>query len=150
MGNIATNLTDAVNRYMIEDAQLAEMIGRKSDGVSPAVYDTDPAETNEEYPDGIWIISDGNVSCVPLDTKTTRGYEIIRDIRLYQRRTGSSGDIELAGDRVRDLFHRYALPVAGFRDATVAHCSGPSKIDTTADYVGYAVTCWWKIEAIAI
>jgi hypothetical protein len=89
---------------------------------APAVFTNDPAPPDAVLP---YVVTAGEFAVAPFDTKTLLGRTAFRDIRCYAAELGSAEQIEAIAERVRALFHRYPLPVAGF--ATVlCEASGPT------------------------
>lgn len=89
---------------------------------APAVFTTDPAPPDAVLP---YIVTAGEFAIEPFDTKTLEGRTVYRDIRCYAAEDGSATLIEDIAERVRALFHRYALPVAGF-STVLCNVSGPT------------------------
>ena len=104
-------------------------------GGVPAVFTTDPAPEDALLP---YIVTAGEVSTAPFDTKTTLGREIRRDVRCYTEANGDAQDVEEMAERVRELFHRQPLVVDGF-GVWVAECRGPIVADEDTAY-GRVVT----------
>jgi len=110
-------------------------------GGEPAVFTIDPAPGDAELP---YIVTAGEVSQAPFDTKTTRGRRIVRDIRCYASAAGSAVTVEAIAERARALFHRQALTIAGFRWVW-AECTGPIVADERDAY-GRIVTVSMTVE----
>jgi len=92
---------------------------------SPAIFTTDPAPGDAVLP---FIVSAGEVSQAPFDTKTTQGRDLIRDVRCYADADGSAVVIEAIAERVRAVLHRQALTIAGYR-WIISDCTGPITAD---------------------
>jgi regulator of RNase E activity RraA len=73
-----------------------------------------------------------------MDTKETPGRELLRDIHAYTAVTGSATTVEAMGERIRALFHRQLLTVAGF-SSVLTLASGPIQHDGE-DFYGRVVT----------
>ena len=112
-------LTAAFHQRLAGDPTLATLLATYNG--RPAVFTSDPAPADAELP---FVVSAGEVAQEPADTKTTRGRTIYRDVRCYAAETGSAAQIEAIAERVRALFHRYPLAVAGY-GIVVAVASGP-------------------------
>lgn len=110
-------------------------------GGQPAVFTTDPAPGDAELP---YIVTAGEVSVAPFDTKLTRGRTITRDIRCYDAADGSAVTVEAIAERARALFHRQELAIAGF-NWIWAECSGPIVADERDAY-GRIVTVRMTVE----
>lgn len=117
------SLSEAIWETLAEDSTLAGLLS--SYGGKPAIFTVDPAPGDAVLP---YIISAGEAVNEPFDTKTTRGREIIRDIRCYSESANSSELIEEIADRVRVLFHRVIPGVEGFT-VWVSGVSGPVAFD---------------------
>lgn len=88
----------------------------------PAVFTIDPVPADAVLP---YVVTAGEFAVAPFDTKTRNGRTVYRDIRCYAKELGSAEPIEDIAERVRALFHRYALPVVGF-DPVLCDVSGPT------------------------
>lgn len=97
---------------------------------NPAIFTIDPAPGDAELP---YIITAGEVSQSPWDTKTTRGRDLIRDVRCYTKEDGSAVLIEAIAERVRVLLHRQSLSIDGFT-WVISAVSGPIQADEQDTY----------------
>lgn len=116
-------LTPSIYDRLALDGTLAAMISTYKG--SPAVFTTDPAPGDADLP---YIVTAGEVSQAPFDTKTSRGRSLIRDVRCYADGNGSAVVVEAMAERVRALLHRQPLTIAGF-DWIVSDCGGPIVAD---------------------
>jgi hypothetical protein len=89
---------------------------------APAVFTNDPAPPDAVLP---FVVTAGEFAVAPFDTKTRNGRTVYRDVRCYAKELGSAEQIEDIAERVRALFHRYALPVGGFT-TVLCDVSGPT------------------------
>ena len=122
-------LTAAVYDRLAGDGTLVGMLTTYNG--EPAVFTTDPAPGDATLP---YIVTAGEVTQSPFDTKLDRGRRAYRDVRCYQSaKDGSPIIVEAIAERVRALFHRYALPVDGF-GVLVASCNGPVVADEDGVY----------------
>jgi len=121
-------LTAALYDLLAGDATLTALLSTY--GSAPAIFTTDPAPGDAALP---YIVSAGEVSQGPFDTKTTRGRDILRDVRCYASASGSAVTVEAIAERVRALLHRQELTIAGFTWIW-ASCSGPIGADETDAY----------------
>lgn len=113
-------LSQAFYDRLTGDATLTGLLATYEGG--PAVFTIDPAPPDAQLP---FIVTAGEFAQAPFDTKTLYGRTAFRDIRCYASEVGSAVLIDDIAERVRALFHRYPLPVAGF--ATVlCEASGPT------------------------
>jgi hypothetical protein len=96
----------------------------------PAIFTTDPAPGDADLP---YIVSAGNISDAPFDTKTVLGRDIRRDVRCYAPADGSAVTVEAMAERVRELLHRQPLDVDGF-GVFLAECAGPIAADEPDAY----------------
>ena len=116
-------LTAAIYDKLAGDLTLASLLATY-DG-EPAIFTVDPVPGNATLP---YIVTTGEVSQSPFDTKQTRGRSLIRDVRCYADADGSAIAIEAIAERVRALLHRQALTISGF-SWMVSDCSGPITAD---------------------
>jgi len=133
-------LTNAIVQMLREDSVLASMLGVWPDtnGVNqPAIFTTAP------YPEGAApqeigpiIITESDVSEVPMDTKTTMGSSIVRDIRCYTAETDDATIVDQIAVRVKDIFHRQERVLNQYlTDFTAVKCwhkstlTGPHLVD---------------------
>lgn len=117
------NLTQALYTFLAEDADLTALLATYQD--APAIFTTDPAPGDAALP---YIVSAGEVTQVPMDTKTTRGRDLRRDVRCYAAATGSAVLVEQIAERVRALLHRQPIVIAGF-NWLVSDITGPIVAD---------------------
>ena len=121
-------LTSALYGVLTEDATLAGLLATY--GGLPAVFTTDPAPGDATFP---YIVTAGQVTDLPFDTKNSRGRELRRDVRCYTEATGSAVVVEQIAERVRALLHRQPIEVSGFV-WLLAECSGPIVADEPDAY----------------
>jgi len=140
---IASATTEAVFVRMNSDATLRSLVNVFKPGGNLNIYTAAPIPESAEYP---LILSAGNVSILPWDTKTTRGFDVSRDIVVYDNATHTMLLVEQVADRIHELFHRFPLQPSGFLPAIVSECQGPTGAPTSEDYVGMMVQCSWKFE----
>lgn len=134
-------LTSAIYDVLAEDGTLAGLLSTYSG--TPAVFTTDPAPGDAEFP---YIVTAGNITDVPFDTKLTRGRTISRDVRCYDGPDGSAVTVEAIAERVRALLHRQPLVIAGFA-WLLAECTGPIVADEVDAY-GRIVTVRMTVEEL--
>jgi len=91
----------------------------------PAIFTTDPVPGDTLLP---YIVSAGEITQAPFDTKTTLGRDLIRDVRCYAAADGSPVVIEAIAERVRTLLHRQPLSISGYT-WWVSDCGGPIVAD---------------------
>jgi hypothetical protein len=132
-------ITQAIYDTLSGDGTLTAMLATY--GSNPAVFTTDPAPGDADLP---YIVTAGDVSQAPFDTKLTRGRTIMRDVRCYAAANGSAVTVEAMAERVRALLHRQELAIAGFRWIW-AECSGPIVADERDAY-GRIVTVRMTVE----
>jgi len=132
-------LTAAIYDVLAGDGTLAAMLS--SYGGQPAVFTADPAPGDAELP---YIVTAGEVSQAPFDSKLTRGRTILRDVRCYAAADGSAATVEAMAERVRALLHRQEVAIAGFNWIWAA-CSGPIAADERDAY-GRIVTVSMTVE----
>lgn len=121
-------LTAAIYDVLANDVTLAGLLATYGSG--PAIFTTDPVPGNAVLP---YVVTAGEVVQAPFDTKTTRGRDLIRDVRCYAEADGSVMVIEAIAERVRALLHRQALTISGFV-WMVSDCAGPIVADDSDVY----------------
>lgn len=132
-------ITAAIYDVLANDGTLAALLSTY--GGQPAVFTTDPAPGDATPP---YIVTAGEVSQAPFDTKTTRGRTITRDIRCYDDADGSAIRVEAIAERARALLHRQALAIVGYVWVW-AECIGPIAADERDAY-GRIVTVRMTVE----
>jgi len=126
-------LTRAIYDKLAGDATLTAMLATYK-GL-PAIFTTDPAPGDTGLP---YIVTAGEVTQVPSDTKTTRGRDLIRDVRCYAKADGSAVVIETIAERVYALLHRQKLPINGYQ-WVISNCAGPIVADEK-DFYGRIIS----------
>lgn len=132
-------ITAAFYDLLAGDPTLAGLLSTY--GGNPAVFTTDPAPGDAIMP---YVVTAGEVSLIPFDSKTTLGRTIMRDVRCYTAADGSTVAVEAIAERVRALFHRQWIVIAGF-NWILAECSGPIVADERDAY-GRIVTVRMTME----
>lgn len=102
-------LTPSIYDRLSGDGTLVSMLSTYN-GL-PAVFTTDPAPGDAELN---YIVTAGEVAQSPFDTKTSRGRNLIRDVRCYADGNGSAVVVEAMAERVRALLHRQPLTIDGY------------------------------------
>ena len=97
---------------------------------APAIFTIDPAPGDAILP---YIVTAGEVTQFPWDTKLTRGRSLVRDVRCYADADGSAVLIEAIAERVRALLHRQALVIDGYQ-WVISDCGGPIVADESGSY----------------
>jgi hypothetical protein len=130
------NLAAAIFDVMKADQTLADQLGRYNE--APCIFTSDIAPELAPRP---YILTGGNVSDEPVDTKNSLARRVHRDIRIYDdsNQGGSTVRIDAIAERVRALFHRVNIPVTGF--ATI-YCTahGPIAAPTDETLYGRVIT----------
>ena len=121
-------LTQSIHDRLADDTTLTDLLATYRDG--PAIFTTDPAPGDASKP---YIVTAGEVTQAPFDTKNSLGRRAYRDVRCYANADGSSLTIETIAERVRTLLHRYRLDIEGF-GVLVAECNGPVTADEEDAY----------------
>lgn len=113
-------ITQAIHDKLTNDTKLTDMLATYYG--MPAIFTQDPAPEGAEYP---YIITAGHVADTfeGVSSKTRSGRDIERDIRCYVKR-GDMAALEEIAERVRELFHRQPLVIAGWETVRV-NASGP-------------------------
>lgn len=131
-------ITEAFYDVLVGDDTLVDMLSTYEG--EPAVFTTDPPPDDATLP---YIVSAGEISTTPFDTKIVYGRRLSRDVRMYAAREDSALTIEAIAERVRALFHRQVIAISGFV-VVVAECMGPIQVDED-DAHGRIVTVWLTI-----
>lgn len=126
-------LTVAIHDRLAGDATLTALLATYTDSlgnIEPAIFTTDPPPGDATLP---YIVSAGEITAAPFDTKTVLGRQLWRDVRCYAAPDGSAVVVEEIAERVRTLLHRAPLTVSGF-GVFLAECSGPVVADEPDAY----------------
>ena len=126
-------LTSALYDQLAGDITLTALLGIYKG--SPAIFTTDPAPGDAEPP---YIVTVGEITQAPADTKTTRGRSLIRDVRCYTKADGSAVVIETIAERIYALLHRQKFMIDGYQ-IVIANCGGPIVADEK-DYYGRIIS----------
>jgi len=121
-------LTEAIYNRLAGDITLAIMLSQYRG--QPAIFTIDPAPGDAALP---YIVTAGEASQSPWDTKLTRGRNLVRDVRCYAEADGSVVTIEAIAERVRYLLHRQALTIGSF-EWVISDCGGPIVADESGIY----------------
>jgi hypothetical protein len=132
-------VTDGLYDKLAGDATMVGLLSSYEG--NPAIFTMDPAPGDAELP---YIVSAGEVSQAPFDTKTTRGRDLIRDVRCYAAADGSTVLVEAIAERARALLHRQELVIDGFR-WLISDCTGPIVADEPDTY-GRIISLSLKIQ----
>ena len=132
-----SDLTLAFYDALVGDAGITALLSTYEGDAS--VFTQDPVPGNAGLP---YILTVGEVSHEPWDTKDSLGREISRDVRCFTAATGSSLLVEDIAERVRLLFHNSTLT---FRTgAALAYLflesSGPIVAPTDENVYGRLIT----------
>lgn len=130
-------LSQAFYDRMANDATLTSGSGLATYGLAPAIFTRDPVPQDATLP---YILMDGETLHDPFDTKTTLGHDLTRDIRVFAEATGSTEVVETLAERIRQLFHRYALPVTGFTKTLLAEAFGPIELPSDGTVYGREIS----------
>jgi preprotein translocase subunit Sec63 len=137
-------LTAAFVARLKADATLTALIAKYPVGSGdPAVFSVDPVPEDAVLP---YVVTVGEVTQVPEDTKTTRRRRVVRDVRVYADANGGADLIEDAQERIHDLFHRFLLVVTGYA-TVIAEVAGMGVIDEK-DVYGRVVTVRLTLEEV--
>ena len=134
-------LSGAIYDVLVADATLIGLVS--SYGGQAAVFTIDPAPGDAELP---YIVTAGEVSQAPADTKNSLGRELRRDVRCYAAANGSAVTVEAIAERVRALLHRQSMEITGFVWIW-AECSGPIVADEEDAY-GRIVSVRMRVEEL--
>lgn len=126
-------LTSSLYEKLASDPTLTALLATYSG--SPAIFTMDPAPGDAQTP---YIVTAGEVTQTPFDTKTTLGRTIVRDIRVYDEDSGNPVTVEAIAERVRVILHRQEVTPDGY-DFVMSSVSGPIVADELDSY-GRVVT----------
>lgn len=112
-------LTKAIHDLLAADVTLTDMLALYE--ALPAIFTIDPVPGDAVLP---YIVTSGEISQVPFDTKLSQGRNLIRDVRCYTPDSGSSVLIESIAERVYFLLHRKEISISGFQ-WLISNCTGP-------------------------
>lgn len=132
-------LTAAIYDVLAGDAQLVGML--ESYKGLPGVFTTHPVPGDAQAP---YVVTVGEVVQVPFDTKTSRGRDLIRDVRAYAPANGDNVTVEAIIERARWLLHRRPLAVAGF-GWVLSNVTGPIAVDES-NYYGRSISVSVKLQ----
>lgn len=125
--------TAAFYNILAGDATLVSLLAPYKN--LPGVFTMDPVPGDAGLPR---VVTVGEVSQTPFDTKTSRGRSFIRDVRAYTAADGNPIVVEAIIERVRELLHRRALTIAGFQ-WVISNVTGPVVADER-DYYGRVIS----------
>lgn len=124
----------AIRSVLNADPQISGLLSTyKSFGAS--IF-SDPAPKDAALP---YIIISDPVSTSAFDTKTTRGREILLDVRCYIPNGGDRAKLDAIAERVYTLLHRKEIPVEGFK-VVIAAASPPMGSPEEAFAIGRIVS----------
>lgn len=129
-------ITEAIYDKLVNDSTLTADLSVYRG--SPAVFTRDPVPEDVELP---YIVTAGEVGQSPFDTKTSRGRDVVRDVRCFAEATGSPILIERIAERVRFLLHRQTLNPSGYH-MIFSLVSGPTVNDGEGVY-GRVISLRW-------
>jgi hypothetical protein len=127
-------ITDAVAAKLAGDATLAGLLSSFA-GV-PAVFTARPVPEGATAP---FLLTEGSVADVAEDTLRRFGRRITRDISIWFPADDDPTNLETAAERVRTLFHKQPLAVAGHHHVMTL-ASGPVPAPDSGDERGRVVT----------
>jgi hypothetical protein len=134
-------LTAACIARLIGSTDLVGLVGTFKG--QPAIFGKRPVPQGALRP---YISLGPVVASTAFDTKDRQGRRIARDIGCYIDDAGVADPVDEMAELVRDLFHRYALPVNGF-DTLVTVASGPIVAPTDETVLGRLVMVEWLVRA---
>lgn len=136
-------MTKAIYDALVADASVLALIG------GAAAYNGSPAIfTGEEVPEDAnppYLWTWGDVSDTAMDTKVTRGREVVRDVMCVVAGQESALAIEDLAEAVRTALHRKKITVPG-GTVIVAEASGPITLETDRTIQGRIVSVRYLIE----
>jgi hypothetical protein len=132
-------LSQAIYDVLAGDPELVGLLADYKN--SPGIFTIHPVPGDAHTP---YVVTVGEVVQNPWDTKTTRGRDLIRDVRAYAEADGNNIPIETIIERVRMLLHRRSLSIGGFT-WVISNVTGPIAIDEPK-YYGRVVSLSLKAQ----
>lgn len=139
---MATTLVGAVWERLVGDATVRAWV-TTFNGL-PAVFTAEPVPLDAVRP---YIALGPPVDETRMDTKTTRGYEHVRDLWVYTDADGSGVKIEQGVAAVKAAFHRRPVCWAGVR-GIVTEVVRDTDIPNDGTIYGRAVTIRLEVEEV--
>ena len=134
-------LTAAFYQRLVNDSVLADLLTEYPAGLGvPAVFTDDRVPQDAQLP---YIVTSGETANEPSDTKNSEGRRPFRDVYCYAPHQ-STKLVEDIAERVRELFHRHKLPVAGYT-TVIANAHGPVRLSAD-DYDARLVSVRLRLE----
>ena len=137
-------ITVALYDRLANDVSLVNMLAARSDG-GISIYTPDLVPEDAPLP---YVASTGEGVTTPMDSKTTLGRRVWRDIRCYAPMDGSAVLVESIAERVRWLLHRKPLTITGY-DVWVADVTGPIAANEEDAY-GRVLTLRMVMQEVAV
>jgi len=106
---MSSSITDAVYNKLCNDGILTSSLAYGTGSKSIFTFYPVPEDARMPY-----IVAAGEISVIPNDTKTSRGREIFKDIRVYCSASESTALIETISERVRTLLHKEHITASGY------------------------------------
>lgn len=122
------NLTKALYDLLSNDPTLTALLATYNS--EPAIFTTDPVPEDAVLP---YIVCAGHIADTPNESKTSIGREVLRDIRCYDAKTGSSLLVEQIVERARELVHRQPLTIENY-SWILSECTGQVIVDEPDAY----------------
>lgn len=133
-------VTQALYNVLANDLTLVTLIAKYQG--DPAIFTFHPVPEDAVLP---FIVTEGEISLEPDDTKTTTRLDVMRVIDCYVEGRGDSGEIEAISDRVRVLLHDTDMPVVGWSTSNQS-VSGPEVAPTDPSIYGRRLTLFLTLE----
>lgn len=127
-------VTAAVQTKLAGDPTLIGMLASYQG--APAIFTAAPIPQDAPFP---CVVTAGNLADLADDTLDRLGRDIRRDVAVYFPWSGSSLAVEAAAERIRAVFHKQPLAVAGFHHVMTL-ASGPVTAPVEGDEVGRVVS----------
>lgn len=118
-------ITKGIFDRMNDDSTLTALLGTYNS--APPIFTKQPLPADFDIgANGPYILSVGEASTIPgsVDTKNSKGREIIRDILCFSTIKDSPTIVEAVAEQVRVLFQRQVFSITGF-SIIVAEVNGP-------------------------
>ena len=124
------NVEAAVYAALTSNADVAALLATYAD--APAVFTDEDVPGDAPTP---YVVVSDAVGSFNRDDKNRRGREELRQIEVYDDRTGSSRAIRVLAETVRDALHRQPLVMEGGK-AVLVRVGPPSLLEVGAELRG--------------
>lgn len=122
------DLSRALRDQLVHDPVLTGLLADYNG--EPAVFDYEAPE-QAAFP---YVVCSGSISDVPFDSKTRGGRDVLRQVAVWAKRTGSTLEVDTIAERVRRALHHGQVWVQEFDVVEVRVAGGPIAQDDEDAY----------------